>query len=197
MINTPGQINSNTERGKILIKTINQKNYETIVEIGCWNGLGSTSCILENIKEDTKFFSLESNPNFYKIAKKNLLNFLDKFTLLNGSIVTKDEVENYTSDMQLEEPRKTWLKEDLENLDMCEFVLEKLPKKIDLLILDGGEFSTYLEWQKLKDITNTVILDDIREIKTKKIFDELKIDDTYQMIEYSHEGNGFAIFEKK
>jgi hypothetical protein len=66
-----------------------------------------------------------------------------------------------------------------------------------LLFLDGGEFSTYLEWEKLKEFTKIVVMDDITQLKTKKIHEELLIDPQHDMVYFSREGNGFSAFIKK
>ena len=77
-----------------------------------------------------------------------------------------------------------------------ENVLNKIPEKIDLLLLDGGEFSTYSEWLKLKDRSTIIMLDDTTATKCKKINDELKSSENYTLIFETSENNGFSVFEK-
>ena len=186
-----------TERGRLLSEKIKELKPKTILEIGTWKGLGSTKCILDSIGEECKFISLESNPEFYNIAKNNLSEYSNKFTLLHGTIVTKNEITDFVSDKDLTNEQKVWLSEDLENLNSCKNVYEELPSEIDFLFLDGGEFSTYPEWLKLKGRSKVVALDDITQLKTKQIYTELLIDKNYDMISYNEDGNGFCIFSKK
>lgn len=192
-----GQMLPTTERGILIKKLITKYKPETIVEIGTWKGMGSTMCILESINYKCNFISFESNKSFYEIAKTNLINYLDKVELIYGTLVSVDDILNFLSDKTLNNEQQSWLKEDIEWIEKCEIVFDKIPQKIDFLLLDGGEFSTYPEWKKLKSRTYIVALDDIRVLKTSKIYSELISDDEYELINEVNEGNGFAIFIKK
>ena len=115
----------------------------------------------------------------------------------NSVIVSIDEVNSFVSNLNLDKERQTWLNEDLHNLELCPNVLNEILPEIDFLFLDGGEFSTYKEWEKLKSRTKIVALDDIRETKTKQIYLELSEDNNYELIDSTSEGNGFCVFIKK
>ena len=97
----------------------------------------------------------------------------------------------------MSEDQNQWLMEDLKNISMCENIIEKIPLEIDFLLLDGGEFSTYSEWEILKGRTKMVALDDIRELKTKQIYEELINDNNYELVIETSDGNGFCVFIKK
>ena len=194
---TQGQMLEHSERGTILIKIIKEIKPKNVVEIGTWKGLGSTKCIIESIDNGSNFISIESNYNFHNLAKNNLTNYLDKVNLLYGTIVTDKDVNEFVSDKNLTEEQKKWLSEDLENLSKCENIIESIPLEIDFLLLDGGEFSTYSEWQILKSRTKMVALDDIIELKTKQIYEELINDDNYELVIETPDGNGFCVFIKK
>ena len=196
-MNTQGQMLETTERGRILIEVLKSTKPKNIVEIGTWKGLGSTKCIIDSIDKSSNFISIESNYNFHNLAKNNLTNYLDKVNLLYGTIVTDKEVNEFVSDKNLTEEQKKWLSEDLENLSKCENIIESIPLEIDFLLLDGGEFSTYSEWQILKSRTKMVALDDIIELKTKQIYEELINDDNYELVIETPDGNGFCVFIKK
>ena len=53
----------------------------------------------------------------------------------------------------------------LEHLKNSKNVIEELPQIIDLLVLDGGEYTTYPEYKKLKDRSNIIALDDTAILK--------------------------------
>jgi len=197
MINTPGQMNPNSDRGKKLIEFIKNKDFSTIVEIGTWNGLGSTICVLQSKKQTCDFYSLESNRNFFEIALTNLSENVSKINLIHGSIVTFDELKKYSENLELNSEQNKWLQEDLKNLEKINYVLEDLPLNIDLLILDGGEFASYIEWTKLKSRVKFVALDDTKVLKNQKVVEELSRDENFLLIDSSDEGHGFAIFEKR
>lgn len=191
-----GQMIPSSERGILLKKTIQNYNCKKIVEIGTWKGMGSTLCILESMLPDSKFVTLESNKTFFDIAVNNLKQYEGKFKMVYGSIVSYDEVLSYASKYNLESFKQEWLKEDLDNINMCPNVIDEIFDKIDFLLLDGGEFSTYCEWNKLKNRSKIVALDDINVIKCQKIYNELLQNNEYTLIEKTDEGNGFCIFRK-
>jgi hypothetical protein len=193
---TQGQITENTERCEIIKNVINTYKPNIILEIGTWKGLGSTKCIINSIGDEVSFLSLETNKSFYEIAVENLNGYQDKVKLIYGRIVEKDEILNFVQTINLNRWEEQWLREDLENVDKCENVLNKIPEKIDLLLLDGGEFSTYSEWLKLKDRSTIIMLDDTTVTKCKKINDELKSSENYTLIFETLEGHGFSVFKK-
>ncbi len=194
---TQGQIQISSERGKLIKKTIQEHNCQKIVEIGTWKGMGSTLCILNSMSPSSEFLTLESNKTFYDIAKSNLISYQDKLKMIYGTIVSVDEVNSFVSNLNLDSESQNWLNEDLNNIKLCPNVLNEILAEIDFLLLDGGEFSTYKEWEKLKSRTKIVALDDIRETKTKQIYFELTEDSNYELIGLSSEGNGFCVFKKK
>jgi hypothetical protein len=90
-----------------------------------------------------------------------------------------------------------WLQQDVVKMHKAPFTMNLVPKSIDLLILDGGEFSTYAEFHVLESrITNWVLLDDIRVRKCKRLFAELAKSDQYLLVGFSSERNGTAVFKK-
>jgi len=194
-MDTQGQITPDTKRGQIIKSVLNNSNCQSILEIGTWKGLGTTLCILESINNTCNFITLESNIDMYNIAKNNLKNY--KLTMIYGSIVKTNEILKFVKEISINEEQKIWLAGDINELNKCPYVLDLIPNKLDFLLLDGGEFSTYLEWLKLKDRSTVVALDDITQLKTNRIFNELKKDNNYDLVDMTDEGNGFAIFKKK
>jgi hypothetical protein len=198
-----GQITKNTDRGKSIIKIIKEKKPSTIVEIGTWKGGGTTTCILETIDKKTNFISIESKKEFFDEAKNNLLEYSNNFELLHGRIIEPKDALRFFNSLILDENPEvtpdqhlTWFLEDLKSFESCPNVLDTLPKEIDMLILDGGEYSTKCEWEVLKERVKIVVLDDINMVKTKEIYQELKNNINYSCLNLiNHEGNGFAIFE--
>lgn len=199
-----GQIQNNSNFGKAL-KTIAQRaDVKNIVEIGTWNGLGSTLCILESIQnKETTFISIELIKEMYNHAKNNLRQY-SKVILLNGAIITAEDLNwfnveeakcNFTS-IEREHFDLHYMKE-VEAIKTANNVLDQIPETIDFLILDGGEYSTYPEWQKLKSRTKIVAIDDTTVLKSKKIRSELLSDNEWRLVtEDQSDRNGYAIFER-
>jgi hypothetical protein len=205
----PGQINRGSTMGDMLYTLATNPNYKSYLEIGTWNGQGSTKCFLEGLlprKDDWSFYSLEANPSFYAQATS----FWDsiypmiledaRVNLLLGRII---EVEDITTLKQLQEdgrmlPQYTgYMKEDLDNYKRIENVWERLPASFDVVLLDGGEFSTLAEFEKLKDITKVFMLDDSNMLKTKVIRDLLEQDPRWSTLHRNdNDRNGFSVYEK-
>jgi hypothetical protein len=80
--------------------------------------------------------------------------------------------------------------------DNCPDISEEIIQDYDLILLDGGEFATYLEWELLKEKFKIVLLDDTKVDKTSKILYECDNDDTLNCIIKSNDRNGFAVFER-
>ena len=195
---TQGQILEGSTFGNWLETIITIYRPKTIVEIGTWKGLGSTKRIIDSIAKnnlDAEFYSLEANKGFHEIATANLSAVLsDKVHLLYGRIIEVREIHDFVQRNEISAVQSGWLQNDLMDFARCENVLAQLPESIDFLLLDGGEFSTYAEWSKLKDRTKVVALDDTVELKNREIRQQLLDDPSYELITDSQERNGFSIF---
>lgn len=153
----PGQINRGCLLGDLIYKTVCQSDVKIIVEIGTWNGLGSTRCIIDGLKEKKffRFISIESSPKMHQEALKNVKP-LSGVELWFGRIINPEDIPK----MELNEIQKGWLIEDLNNYGIAPNVLDKIPPEIDLLVLDGGEFTSELEFNLIGSRTNYIFLDD-------------------------------------
>lgn len=194
-----GQIQLGSSFCQEIRKLISNNNFETILEIGTWKGMGSTYCVIQEIiDKNINFLSLESYKEFYEIAKNNLSSFKNNVTLLYGRIIELDEFLEFNKDIkqQLTHQQKIFFDNDVKTYNVCPYIMEKIPEQIDFLILDGGEYSTYLEWTKLKERISYVALDDTKMRKTKRIVEECMLDDSFELITSSGERNGFHIFKK-
>lgn len=194
-----GQIQLGSSFCQEIRKLISNNNFETILEIGTWKGMGSTYCVIQEIiDKNINFLSLESYKEFYEIAKNNLSSFENNVTLLYGRIIELNEFLEFNKDIkqQLTHQQKIFFDNDVKTYNVCPYIMEKIPEQIDFLILDGGEYSTYLEWTKLKERISYVALDDTKMRKTKRIVEECMLDDSFELITSSGERNGFHIFKK-
>jgi hypothetical protein len=205
-----GQVNRGSTLGNIIYNMCKQDDIKTIVEIGTWNGMGTTKCIYDAIVDSKKtnylVYSLESNKSFYNEAINNFNNFpkIINFNLLLGRIINPEDMLNIDNDddkffsIHSKNIQKEWLKEDIYNCNNVECVLDMLPQKIDLLILDGGEFSTLAEFNILKDKTTYFILDDTLALKNFEVSNIMRNDKKYEILfDEPNDRNGFLISKIK
>jgi hypothetical protein len=197
-----GQILKNSLFADFINKTIKEYSPKNIVEIGTWRGLGSTKRIIDAIADnnlDCDFISLETNKIFYDEAKQNLKEYTNRVNLIYGRVIEIIDVENFIVSQELSHQEQGWLNEDIANFAIAPNVLSSIPEEIDFLLLDGGEFSTYSEWLKLKDRSKIIALDDTNTTKCRKIREEILSDKNsiYEIIIDSNDRNGFMFLRKK
>ena len=204
LIGRMGQINLESNLGKQIYALVFNNNFKNIVDVGTWNGLGSTYCILKAL-EDTKnhktnLYSVELYPDVFEAAKINLKDYLDwsNFFMLNGRLIEYEEAFWFDHEKEIDFNRdmhaRLWYNKDMELLKTSDNVFSKIPDQIDLLILDGGEYTTYPEWQKLKDRTHYIVLDDTAILKCSKIRQEILSNDEYEVIvDAINDRNGYLV----
>jgi hypothetical protein len=189
-----GQISDRHEVGRWIKFLASLEDNSVILEIGTWNGLGTSKVIAQGVnqranQEKVQVFGLEANQKLFKKAKLNLKGYVF-YSVIWGTIVTIDQLDSNN----LSKVEEEWLKQDTEDLLDTPFVLEKIPSEIDLLILDGGEFSTYAEYDILKNrVSKWLVLDDTNTRKCKRILQEVNADDFFTVIWKSDERNGTAV----
>jgi hypothetical protein len=206
------QIEQGSKFGIEIAKLASKSNISTIVEIGSFDGLGSTLSILlankDRIEQKlVQFVALEADPTHYKTTKNNLSAYSDLsgFTILNGIVTdqhfSREQIlELINSDLSHLIHRQhfeLWFDKEVAILGTAPNVLDLLPKTIDLLVLDGGEYSTYFEWLILKDRTNVFVLDDCNLLKCHMIRKEMLSDPDFELlIDDPGDRQGYCIFKR-
>lgn len=196
-----GQISRESDIGRFISSVCGEKKNKVFLEIGSWNGLGSTRVFLENLakRSDVTFlYSLESNLKFFRQAKKNNKNFkfnMNHLFLIYGNIVDIDNL--YTNNLVGDESK--WLEQDISDYSSAPNVYNLIPNYLDVILLDGGEFSTFFEFKKLAShlrIGGYLILDDTKTRKNKNTLEFLRQTSKYLIKEISSERNGTALIVK-
>ena len=166
-----GQITTDSYLGSWLLETCRSRNdINNVVEIGTWDGMGSTYCIVEGLlrsgRSNLNFISLETNQQMHSGAESAWSGKLPQWArLVHGRVVDETEMDSY----KLIGDEGEWFKQDLSAMRSCPNVLDQIPATIDLLLLDGGEFTTKSEYLKLKNRSRIVVLDDTNERKCRWI----------------------------
>jgi hypothetical protein len=203
--NNIGQITLEQQIGKALKDISALATVKTILEIGTWNGLGSTKCIIEGLKtrDPTSyiFYSLEANSEKCAFAH-NLYKNMPSVHILNEVIYNEEPADQYEIFPELKENKTYdyWHRIDMENMQTKPLFLSRtgLPGIFDVLLLDGGEFTTWYEYNALKDRCRILVLDDTNVCKCRRIVDEIKSQpEKWQVILETNERNGNLIAMRK
>jgi len=166
-----------------------------IVEIGAWEGKGSTRVFAEAVStrpetEPVSIVSLEAAKERAIRAQKRNRKF--RFVqIIWGSIVSEQDLDH----QGLSESENLWITEDINALKNCPQVLDLIPDSIDALFLDGGEFSTRKEYDLLFErVTKWLILDDTASRKCASIAKDIRAGKTpFIVVVDSQQRNGFMI----
>ena len=202
IIEKKGQVQDDEFSKKIREFSKNPKN-KSFLEIGTWNGLGSTRQFvieLENRTDDYIFYSLECNKEKSDYAK-SLYVKNKKLHILNEVIfnVEPNNFDDIFPQCKENEIYKRWNEIDMVNMKSCTLFLNRpeLPIIFDVILLDGGEFTTYFEFQILKHRCKYLMLDDINVSKCELIVKEIESNpDKWNIIEKNTVArNGFMICE--
>ena len=201
--NNRGQIMRDQEMGKIIYDFSCDSENKILVDIGTWNGLGSTRCFIEGLlhNKNAKLYTIENNVEKYEFAQNYWKKIIDDSQLtvdfICGSLVTNDEIDSFLieKNVQLNEQQKYWLSIDKTNTQK---IIDIQWDKIDVLLIDGSEFTGFLEMIKLKDISKYIILDDTRAIKNIYTREYLLNCDEFTLLsENPNFRNGYSVFKNK
>ena len=199
--NALGLIRRDFETGKLIEKVIIENSLINILDIGTWNGLGSTKTFIEVLHENFEKYSLvsiETDKIFHKQALKNLNHLLNpSVQLLLGRIIEIDELPNLRNiDFEaagLVPDNVEWLIQDIRRYKKVENIFDNLPTKFDFILFDGGEFSNYSEFLKLYKTTRYFGLDDTN---TYKQYEVIKyIENNFKEFQLINSLETFAIYK--
>jgi hypothetical protein len=200
-----GQINMGSEFGKEIYNICLKSNINNIFEVGTWNGQGSTVCIMNAIiqKDNSKLYSLEADRYQYDRAKYfwDSKDTNNKLVLLSGVLHREYASENEVKEMYNGQipclyehyiPERNMLQlNPLVNIDDISL--------IDVIVLDGGEYTTRGDLNVLmKKNPKVVILDDTNVYKCVNIRKEFLSNPEWKLYKESlTDRNGWSIFIHK
>jgi len=164
-----GELRPETISGRLLRLLAGLPDVRTIVEVGTLDGTGSTRSILNGMRDrrdfaEVNFFSIEANKAAYDLAVANLTPIPPNLHLAYGSLLDTDSpllILNMT------EQEAIWWKNDLTSRISAPNIIDNLPAQIDLLLLDGGEFTGFNDFLKLGPRSNILVMDDVAVRKNR------------------------------
>lgn len=167
---TIGQILPETNFGKVLTRLAMNSN--SIVEIGCWHGGGSTKCLAAGlVRPEQRMWSVDTSPEM--IAEARERNPDERITFLCGTVLTRSECDPMNHGLYEGKHRQSKALlptdqrlpvaiEEMRRTAQCPCIFDHLPEQIDLCLFDGGEYSTRFDFLKLFRRCRVIALDDIR-----------------------------------
>jgi len=164
-----GELRPETISGRLLGLLAGLSVVRTIVEVGTLDGTGSTRSILKGMRDrqdfaEVNFFSIEANRTAYELAVANLTPIPPNLHLTFGSL---PHIDSPLLTFNTTEKEAIWWKSDLTSRINAPNIIDDLPSQIDLLLLDGGEFTGFNDFLKLSPRSNILVMDDILSRKNK------------------------------
>lgn len=195
-MHTPvGHVTPETEFGKMLTKLASSA--DVILEIGGFFGLGTTRCLVDGLKRDSKLYSLDYDTGPQAHAR-TLYGNDPRVVFITGTIVKPEEFQEFIHP----EPaitREIYYGPEKDYNAESPYVLDQIPEKIDLLLLDGGEWVSEVEFRKLYKRCKFIALDDVNPRKSNKNWrarDALMVYGWKLIGEDMNERNGWSVFRR-
>lgn len=195
-IENSGQVRLTSDLGKWISQYARDERFTKFVEIGTWNGRGSTCCFYDGFIKRTSSYSLQSYEIMQQRAleAKELWKNVPQIQIIHGRILNDEEFPEFTTVQKLfPSVNVEWHEEDTRNFHSCPYVPMNNPQ---VVLLDGAEYLTYFEFEKIKDSIHVFILDDVNVDKCSAIYHYLKNNSHWKCVAEGSDRHGWAVFEK-
>jgi len=196
-----GQIQLGTPFGDCLRRLGADTRYQKFVEIGTWNGRGSTLCLLEGMAEQGKGYhptlrSVEANEAAAAAAKelwgwragvpiKVFHGRLCKEMMGDGEILAHPLYQKVMAHHRLHG--------QAERRDFADAPLLSFSDGADVVVADGGEFSGWSDWLAVRALRPKVVcLDDTEVMKNEKVLREMLLEG-WSLLASGRDRNGWAV----
>jgi len=206
------EIHLNEPFGFKIFQTVIEYDLKKNLEIGSWDGEGSTSCFvkaMDFLSDEKRLDCIEIVEEKFNVLKDR---YKDKSYVhpFKGSSISFEDLKykdfesvwnspyNKISKQYSKSLVEEWFIRDVENIKTVKPFLNKNLEFYDSVLIDGSEFTGYSEFLLVKDKCRVLFLDDVHNaFKCFEIYQELYNNDDWSLIEErSDVRNGFAIFKK-
>jgi hypothetical protein len=197
-VKNTGEIRITDSFGPWIAKYAADTRYSRYLEIGTWDGRGSTCCFHEGFKGRSDSFTLQS----YEVVKeradsaKQNWNFYPQIQVINGRVLKDNECPLYTEVVKVHSAvNETWHQNDVIHFWKCPYVE---PNDPEVILLDGGEYFTYFEFKKLIKTTraSVYLMDDTNSQKCSKIVEWFELSPEWSCVASGNHRNGWAVYSK-
>lgn len=160
-----GQVTPDSHFGRFL--THLALRCKTIVEIGTWEGMGTTKCLHLGMSDATQhLWTVEANAATQEIARAHYEGS-SNITFVIGRVCHPVDFQPFTESYPSQN-HKVHHDEEWELLGRCPDATNLLPDKIDLLVLDGGEWAGRGDFLRLADRATVIAMDDTNPLHSVK-----------------------------
>lgn len=195
-----GQIQLSQPFGQWISKYASDSRFQRYLEIGTWNGRGSTVCFYKGFMDRTQPAILQS----YEIDRlraaeaQTVWKDIPSIRILHGRVLKDDQCPMYREVNKLfPEMSEAWHTADIQNFWSCPYIA---PEDPEVVLLDGAEYLTQFEFERVfvsNPRIRVYLLDDTCAEKTKRISQFLLQHPEWTRVAYSDtERNGWAVFER-
>jgi hypothetical protein len=181
----PGQVNLGSGLGTALFELARLPEVQTALEVGTWNGEGSTLCIASGLAETSgRLYSIELDAGMYRQAVDYYAHDDFPVELIHGCPLSAEAFRpfgTYLAGGQVTQHEKDdpglyerWYTNELELARIApeKMVLKRIVDQagnLDLVFLDGGEFTSDAEFEYLEPhISGFIVLDDTNPLGSIK-----------------------------
>lgn len=203
-----GQITRENQLGKhIFMLASDPDGPKTWLDIGTWNGRGTTTCILDGFQASgvaslKKCVSLELHPFMYNVASENLKEHpaISSVEFIKGTLGDMGAVKHILLPTNESIPDdvhyRMYYETDMALWNAALLNQIELPFKPEAVVLDGGEYTGYVDWLYTpKENLKYVFLDDSAVLKNKRVRMELLQSSEWKLVEESMtDRNGWSFF---
>ena len=197
-----GQINPDSSFGKAIMTIASEDTYSTFLDVGTWNGMGTTRCLVlaTDGRPNSMIYSVEANRDMYNQAVSNWSsNMPSNLKLIYGklskSMLSYEEIVNSPKFKDVQTHFMIHYGQDC--YDFSNAPVVDLPNNIDVAILDGGEFCGAGDLLRVLKLGPKIIaLDDTKCMKNDTNVETLSNSSDWKCMEQSDDRNGWAIFKR-
>jgi hypothetical protein len=198
-IDDDGQVKRSTSFGKVISQYAADLRFTNYVEIGTWNGNGTTCCFYDGFCNRASPAHLKS----YEINKDRVANasrlwkLVNDIEIIHGRILPNSECPvYYEASKRFKTINKDWYTEDITNFWNAPYV--PLETTVDVVCLDGSEYLTDYEFMKLeqREDIQVFLLRCTLTNKCAFAYRTLIASPKWKLIVSEEDENGWAVFER-
>jgi hypothetical protein len=205
-----GDFAENHELFTFLILAGANPDFKVFLEVGTGSGMGITRALINGIlqrnEQNAKLYSFDTNePAIHKARfqyinnRKWLSTSFAQFIwgrLNKTEFLLREDLSEFPNpaairpiyDLMYDREHHLWLKAPFVSLN----------EKYDVIVLDGGDFSSVGDFSNLKDMNPKMwVLVDVNLCKNRGAFAELSASGKYELVRKFEDGRGSALFKRK